>query len=64
MLRFNKGVIGDGANKISYQKNPSRAGVTTNMHYPRHIFVSWTVSSADHTMELRFVNFGNRVRMT
>jgi hypothetical protein len=61
-MRFNTKVIGGLANKISYQKSPSKAGETTVPHCRRHVSGSRTVSSAGQMMSMRLGSFGNKVR--
>lgn len=64
MVRSNLEVTGDLAKKISFQKNPSKAGATIVLHCHRHVFGSRTVSQADQMRPVRLGNFGNKVRMT
>lgn len=62
-MRFNTKVIGGLANKISYQKSPSKAGETIVPHCRKHVSGSRTVSSAGQTMSVKLESFGNKVRM-
>ena len=55
-------IIGDVANKISSQKNPSKTGAHIDLRYHKQGFGSKIVSYADQMTPRRLENFANRAR--